>query len=162
MALLRSGLQLANKRAALRPSTALGAARYLNLHEYQAKNLMDKFNVNNQAGKEASTATEAVEVAESILKTNPNAELIVKAQIHAGGRGKGTFKNGYKGGVQICTTPVEVEEAAKNMLGEVLVTKQTGDGESKFSWLSLAQPHFLRPSFLNTRSRAAVQHSPHQ
>ena len=52
-------------------------------------------------------------------------EIIVKAQIHAGGRGKGTFTNGLKGGVQILKTPDEVEEKASLMLGQTLVTKQT-------------------------------------
>lgn len=59
---------------------------------------------------------------------DPKAELILKAQIHAGGRGKGTFDNGFKGGVQICSTAEQVEEYAAKMLGAKLVTKQTGPG----------------------------------
>ena len=57
---------------------------------------------------------------------DPKAELVLKAQIHAGGRGKGTFSNGFKGGGKICTTPAQVEEYASKMLGAKLVTKQTG------------------------------------
>lgn len=58
--------------------------------------------------------------------SDPKAELILKAQIHAGGRGKGTFDNGFKGGVKICTTAEQVEQYAAQMLGAKLVTKQTG------------------------------------
>ena len=50
----------------------------------------------------------------------------MKAQIHAGGRGKGTFTNGYKGGVHLCSTPEEAGEIAGKMLGQTLVTHQTG------------------------------------
>mgnify|MGYP001137130212 FL=1 len=53
-------------------------------------------------------------------------EYVVKAQIHAGGRGKGVFSNGYKGGVRVCSTAADAIEAASNMLGNTLVTKQTG------------------------------------
>src|SRR5204863_106757 len=53
--------------------------------------------------------------------------VVVKAQIHAGGRGKGTFKSGFKGGVKLCKTATEVFDMAKAMLGNVLVTKQTGE-----------------------------------
>ncbi len=52
--------------------------------------------------------------------------LVVKSQIQAGGRGKGTFKNGFKGGVKLCRTAAEVRENAAAMLGNILVTKQTG------------------------------------
>ena len=53
-------------------------------------------------------------------------DIVVKAQIHAGGRGKGTFKNGFKGGVHVRKTPAEVREVAAKMLGQILVTHQTG------------------------------------
>ena len=67
----------------------------MNIHEYQAKELMQKFGVATPAGAVASTPEEAEAIARS-LKTS---DLVIKAQIHAGGRGKGTFKNGFKGGV---------------------------------------------------------------
>src|SRR5207244_5623297 len=54
------------------------------------------------------------------------ADIVVKAQIHAGGRGKGTFANGFKGGVHLCKTPEEAREIARKMLGQTLVTHQTG------------------------------------
>jgi succinyl-CoA synthetase beta subunit len=53
------------------------------------------------------------------------AEYVVKAQIHAGGRGMGVFDNGFKGGVHLCKTPPEVQKLAKQMLGNKLKTKQT-------------------------------------
>lgn len=102
------------------------AVRYLNLHEYQSKDLMEAYNVNVQKGKMAETADEAAEVAQWIKGENPNAELILKGQIHAGGRGKGHFDSGLKGGVKILDTPDEVKEYTKQMLGYYLVTHQTG------------------------------------
>ncbi len=95
----------------------------MNIHEYQAKELFEKFGVPTPKGDVANTAEEARKIAES-FDSNLYA---VKSQVHAGGRGKGTFKNGYQGGVQIVKTAAEVEEAAKNMIGEVLVTHQTGE-----------------------------------
>ena len=61
-----------------------------------------------------------------LIAADPGAELIVKAQIHAGGRGKGTFTNGFKGGVHICTDAATASEKAEGMIGGFLVTKQTG------------------------------------
>jgi succinyl-CoA synthetase beta subunit len=74
----------------------------------------------------ANSAEEAFVIAKEIKASNPKAELVLKAQIHAGGRGKGHFDNGFKGGVKICTKPEEVKEYASKMLGARLITKQTG------------------------------------
>jgi len=95
--------------------------RFFNLHEYQSKQLMDKFNVKNQRWQLAESAEQAEKAAESLQAK----EYVVKAQIHAGGRGKGTFSNGFKGGVHLCNTPKEVRDIASKMLGNNLVTKQT-------------------------------------
>ena len=94
----------------------------MNIHEYQAKELFQQFGVASPKGLPADTPEEAEEVAVG-LKTS---HLVVKAQIHAGGRGKGAFKNGLKGGVRLCSTPAEARELAQNMLGHYLVTNQTG------------------------------------
>ncbi len=83
-----------------RQSLVNNPVRHLNLHEYQSKDLMNKFNVRVQRGKVADTAEQAQQIAEDLLKTGAK-ELVIKAQIHAGGRGKGTFINGFKGGVKI-------------------------------------------------------------
>jgi succinyl-CoA synthetase beta subunit len=94
----------------------------MNIHEYQAKELFQRFGVASPKGLPADTPEEAEKVAAD-LKTS---HLVVKAQIHAGGRGKGVFKNGFKGGVRLCSTPAEARELAQNMLGHYLVTNQTG------------------------------------
>lgn len=78
-----------------------------------------------QKGEVATTPEEAEKVARKLLKENPKAELVVKSQIHAGGRGKGTFNTGFKGGVKITTKPEEVREYARQMLGNRLITAQT-------------------------------------
>jgi succinyl-CoA synthetase beta subunit len=94
----------------------------MNIHEYQAKELLEKFGVATTRGKVASTADQA----ESIARELGNGEVVVKAQIHAGGRGKGTFANGFKGGVHVVKSPAEAREVASKMLGQTLVTHQTG------------------------------------
>lgn len=104
-----------------------GAIRNLNLHEYQSIALLRKYGAIVQQGNVASTPQEAKQVADSILLNDKNADIIVKAQIHAGGRGKGTFKSGFKGGVQIVNSSTAASENASKMIGEYLVTKQTGE-----------------------------------
>jgi len=93
----------------------------MNIHEYQAKELLQKFGVATPPGKAARTADEAEAAARELGTDN----LVVKAQIHAGGRGKGSFTNGFKGGVQLCKSPDEAREIASKMLGQTLVTHQT-------------------------------------
>ena len=94
----------------------------MNIHEYQAKQLMEKFGVATPKGAVASTPEEAERVARSLGVNN----LVVKSQIHAGGRGKGTFTNGFKGGVHLAKTASQVKDLAAHMLGQTLVTHQTG------------------------------------
>ncbi|MEI6712493.1 MAG: ADP-forming succinate--CoA ligase subunit beta [Verrucomicrobiota bacterium] len=94
----------------------------MNIHEYQARELFEKFGVASSKGKVAFTPEEAEQVATSI----GTSQIVVKAQIHAGGRGKGTFTNGFKGGVHLVHTPAEARDIAGKMLGQALVTNQTG------------------------------------
>jgi succinyl-CoA synthetase beta subunit len=94
----------------------------MNIHEYQAKELLQKFDVTTTRGRVAATLDEAEQIAREL----GDVEIVVKAQIHAGGRGKGTFKHGFKGGVHVRKTPEEAREVAAEMLGQVLVTHQTG------------------------------------
>ena len=102
------------------------AALPMNIHEYQAKELFEKFGVPTPKGKVAATPEEAGQIARDL----GGAGLVVKAQIHAGGRGKGTFKNGFKGGVHVINTAEEAQDIAGKMLGQTLVTHQTGpDGK---------------------------------
>jgi succinyl-CoA synthetase beta subunit len=94
----------------------------MNIHEYQAKELLQKFDVATTRGRVATTLDDAEQIAREL----GDIDVVVKAQIHAGGRGKGTFKNGFKGGVHVRKTPEEVREVAAKMLGQILVTHQTG------------------------------------
>ena len=94
----------------------------MNIHEYQAKELLQKFDVATTRGRVAATLDEA----EHIARELGDIDIVVKAQVHAGGRGKGSFKNGFKGGVHVRKTPDEVRDVAAKMLGQVLVTHQTG------------------------------------
>ena len=94
----------------------------MNIHEYQAKELLEKFGVATPRGKVASTPEEAEQIAREL----GDVDLVVKAQIHAGGRGKGTFTNGFKGGVHLVKSAKEAREVSSKMLGQTLVTNQTG------------------------------------
>ena len=97
----------------------------MNIHEYQAKELLAKFGVPVPAGHAAMSVDEAVEAAKKL----PGPLWVVKAQIHAGGRGKGRFKElgeSAKGGVRLAHSIDEVREHAAEMLGKTLVTVQTG------------------------------------
>ncbi|KAH1129808.1 hypothetical protein J1N35_001186 [Gossypium stocksii] len=97
--------------------------RRLNIHEYQGADLMNKYGINVPKGVAVSTIDE---VKEAVKSAFPNeSELVVKSQILAGGRGLGTFQNGFKGGVHIVKAD-QVEDIAGKMLGQILVTKQTG------------------------------------
>jgi succinyl-CoA synthetase beta subunit len=96
----------------------------MNIHEYQAKELLQKFDVATTRGRVAATLDEAEQIAREL----GDIDIVVKAQVHAGGRGKGIFKNGFKGGVHVRKTPDEVRDVAAKMLGQILVTHQTGPG----------------------------------
>jgi succinyl-CoA synthetase beta subunit len=98
----------------------------MNIHEYQAKELLAKFGVAIPAGFAALTVDEAVEAAGKL----PGPIYVVKSQIHAGGRGKGKFKElpaDAKGGVRLSKSIEEVRANATDMLGNTLVTIQTGE-----------------------------------
>jgi len=94
----------------------------MNIHEYQAKELLQKFGVATMRGKAASTPDEAEQIARELGDAN----LVVKAQIHAGGRGKGVFTNGFKGGVRVVKSAKDAREVTSKMIGQTLVTHQTG------------------------------------
>ena len=115
-------LYRANKRSRF----SKGVSDPMNIHEYQAKELLAKFGVPVPAGYSAMTVDEAARAAGKL----PGPLYVVKAQIHAGGRGKGKFKElgpDAKGGVRLAKSAEEVRAAAADMLGNTLVTVQTGD-----------------------------------
>ncbi len=101
----------------------------MNIHEYQAKQLLKSFGAPVAEGAVVLSA----DAAEAAAASLPGPLYVVKAQIHAGGRGKGKFKEaaaGGKGGVRLAKTPAEAVENTRQMLGNTLVTKQTGpDGK---------------------------------
>jgi succinyl-CoA synthetase beta subunit len=99
----------------------------MNIHEFQAKALFEKFGVPAPKGAAATTPEEFV----TALAQLPEGPTMVKSQIHAGGRGKGTFTNGFKGGVKFCKSKHDAREMAANMLGQTLVTLQTGPAGRK-------------------------------
>ena len=108
----------------------------MNIHEYQARELFEKFGVACTRGGVAHSADEAAAVAVKL----GTKEFMVKAQIHAGGRGKGTFTSGFKGGVHMATSVDQVREFAGQMLGQTLVTQQTGPEGKVVSKVLIAEP----------------------
>jgi succinyl-CoA synthetase beta subunit len=97
----------------------------MNIHEYQAKQLLAKHGVVVPAGDVCTTPEDARTVSARRFAEGYK-RVIIKSQIHAGGRGSGTFASGFKGGVHFCANPAEVYAVAKKMLGQMLITKQTG------------------------------------
>ncbi|MCX6934650.1 MAG: ADP-forming succinate--CoA ligase subunit beta [Verrucomicrobia bacterium] len=94
----------------------------MNIHEYQASELLAAAGVTVPRGVVAHTAEEA----ESIARNFSWSSFMVKAQVHAGGRGKGHFQDGFKGGVHLVKTPQQVRDIAAKMIGNTLITHQTG------------------------------------
>ena len=121
----------------------------MNIHEYQSKEVLRQFGVNVPNGKPAFTVEEAVEAAKEL----GSKVTVVKAQIHAGGRGKA-------GGVKIAKNLDEVKAYATELLGKILVTHQTGPDGKKVNRLlieegsNIAKEYYL--SFVNDRSTAKI------
>ena len=99
----------------------------MNIHEYQAKALFETFGVPVPKGVAAKAASDF----DTALAQLPEGPTMVKSQIHAGGRGKGTFTDGFKGGVKFCKTKADAKEIAGRMLNNTLVTIQTGPAGRK-------------------------------
>ncbi len=108
----------------------------MNIHEYQAKQLLKDHGVPVPNGYPATTTTE---VDQAIAALDSEQAIVVKAQIHAGGRGKGTFTDGYQGGVKVVDGPEAAREAVGAMLGNTLVTAQTGPAGRKVQTLYLTE-----------------------
>ena len=98
----------------------------MNIHEYQAKELFEQYGIPVPKGRAACSPQKIEEALAGI----PNGKVAVKAQIHAGGRGKGTFIDGFEGGVKLVDKS-EAAEVARRMLGNTLITKQTGPAGRK-------------------------------
>lgn len=98
----------------------------MKIHEYQAKDLFKQYGIAVPDGVPANSVEDAVKAAEE-MKSSGTSLFVVKAQIHAGGRGKGRTKKNNAKGVILCKTIEEVQESAKALLGDTLVTIQTGE-----------------------------------
>ena len=133
----------------------------MNIHEYQAKELLAKFGIGVPTGYPAMSVEEAVEGAKNL----PGPLYVVKAQIHAGGRGKGKFAElpaDAKGGVRLAKSIEDVEADAKDMLGNTLVTVQTGEAGKQVNRLyvtdgvDIAREYYLSMVIDRETSRVAM------
>lgn len=111
----------------------------MNLHEYQAKELLKKYNVPVQEGIAVDTVMAAEEAYRQIKTQTGNNFAVIKAQIHAGGRGKGKIEGTEQRGVAVAKSVEDVATIAKNILGGTLVTIQTGPSGKKVNKILIAQ-----------------------
>jgi succinyl-CoA synthetase beta subunit len=118
----------------------------MNLHEYQAKELLKKYNVPVQDGIAVSTPHDAEEVYRQIKTTYGSPFAVMKAQIHAGGRGKGKIRETGVNGVKVVKSVDEVTEVASKMLGGTLVTLQTGEAGKVVNKILIAQDMYYEGS----------------
>ncbi|WP_158858127.1 ADP-forming succinate--CoA ligase subunit beta [Lunatibacter salilacus] len=111
----------------------------MNIHEYQAKEVLKSFGVKIQEGIVADTPEQALEAAKKLNAETGTSWYVLKAQIHAGGRGKGTVKETGSRGVVLAKSQEQVAEIAKDILGGTLVTIQTGEEGKKVKKILVAQ-----------------------
>ncbi|ORX91840.1 succinate-CoA ligase [Basidiobolus meristosporus CBS 931.73] len=117
--------------------------RYLSIHEYLSMDLLKKYGVNIPKGEVAKSPIEAYEVAQRLATE----DMVIKAQVLAGGRGKGIFDSGLKGGVRPVFSPTEARMFAEQMLGHNLVTKQTGAKGRMCNAVYVVQREFVRREY---------------
>ena len=115
----------------------------MNIHEYQAKALFEQSGVPIPKGIPAKN----VEEIDAALAQFPEGTIVVKSQIHAGGRGKGTFVDGFKGGVKVVKSKAEARETALKMLGNTLVTAQTGPAGRKVQTIYFNEPCAIKKEY---------------
>ncbi|KAJ5446222.1 ATP-grasp fold subdomain 2 [Penicillium cf. griseofulvum] len=133
-------------KAATQPSIQSRLAlqkRNLSIHEYLSARLLKTYGVGVPKGDVANTAEEA----EAIAKSIGGGDLVIKAQVLAGGRGKGQFDNGLKGGVRVIYSPTEAKMFAGQMIGHKLVTKQTGAAGRICNSVYICERKFARREF---------------
>ncbi|CAJ2511107.1 Uu.00g067320.m01.CDS01 [Anthostomella pinea] len=139
---------LRSSKTALAPSTRFpGVAqqqrRNLSIHEYLSADLLRQYGIGAPKGSNASTAAEA----EKIAKEIGGEDMVIKAQVLAGGRGKGSFDNGLKGGVRVIYSPTEAKMFANQMIGHKLMTKQTGAAGRLCNSVYICERKFARREF---------------
>jgi succinyl-CoA synthetase beta subunit len=118
----------------------------MNIHEYQAKQLLAQYGVAVPAGSPCKTVDEAKAAAEKLFAAGHKL-AVIKSQIHAGGRGKGAFKHGFQGGVKLAKSVADAVNYADNMLGKTLVTKQTGPDGRVVSTIIVAAAEDIKKEF---------------
>merc|ERR1712142_1144759 len=163
MASLLSRAALATEKLALRSPkkvakvlspacVSVNQKRDLSVHEHVSMSLLQEAGVPVPKFGVAKSAAEAKQIAEDIA-TN---DLVVKAQVLAGGRGKGHFAGGAKGGVRLVYSPEEVGEASAGMIGDFLITKQTGADGRICNSVMVTERKYTRKefyiAFMNERS----------
>ncbi|GIZ37697.1 hypothetical protein CKM354_000113700 [Cercospora kikuchii] len=137
--LARSTRQLASAV----PKPLRQQVRNLSIHEYRSAQLLDSYGIGVPKGSVAHNAKEAEEVAQKI----GGEDMVIKAQVLAGGRGKGHFTNGFKGGVRIVYSPREAAILADQMIGQKLITKQTGEKGRICNSVYIVERKFARREF---------------
>ena len=115
----------------------------MNIHEYQAKTLFGQFDTPCPKGIAVHAESDLPDAVAQI--TTPI--IVVKSQIHAGGRRKGTFENGFKGGVKLAKSPEEAIEYGKQMLGNTLVTAQTGPAGRKVQTIYVTEGSDIKKEY---------------
>jgi len=118
----------------------------MNIHEYQAKQLLKQYGVAVPPGEPCTSVDQARASAEKLFGSGQKL-LVIKSQIHAGGRGKGTFKHGFQGGVKLAKSVADAVSLAENMLGKTLVTKQTGPDGRVVSTILVAGAETIKREF---------------
>ncbi|EPE03768.1 succinyl- ligase beta-chain [Ophiostoma piceae UAMH 11346] len=129
--------------SALRAPAFAQQRRALSIHEYLSADLMRQYGIAVPDGAVAHTAAEAEDVAKKL----GSGDMVIKAQVLAGGRGKGSFDNGLKGGVRVIYSPTEAKMFADQMIGHKLVTKQTGAGGRLCNAVYICERKFARREF---------------
>jgi succinyl-CoA synthetase beta subunit len=122
---------------------AASQRRNLSIHEYLSADLLRTYGVGVPPGYVAKSAEEA----EAVSKKLKNDDLVMKAQVLAGGRGKGHFDNGFKGGVRVIYSPTEARALAPEMIGHRLITKQTGAAGRPCNAVYIVERKFSRREF---------------
>ena len=118
----------------------------MNLHEYQAKELMRRHDVPVPAGEPATSLDEANAAIDKLFAEG-HARVVVKSQIHAGGRGKGTFKDGFQGGVHLADSAEDAKAKTGAMFGNILVTKQTGEEGKQVNRLLITSAQEIKSEY---------------
>jgi hypothetical protein len=118
----------------------------MNIHEYQAKQLLARYGVAVTLEIPVKSLAEVRPAADKIVASG-SAKVVVKSQIHAGGRGKGTFKSGFQGGVKVASSVDEAVGFAEKMFGQTLVTKQTGPEGRQVQTLLIAAGAKIKKEF---------------